>query len=93
MSKDPAVIDVQAEIAHWQSEHARGLLGKGRFSQLSPVVKLACDIYLKAPAASDQQRLEMFRDRLEHHFIPSTTQLDFERLATDCWRRLGATPH
>ncbi len=92
MSRDPSVIDVQAEIAHWQARHAQGALGTGRFSRLSPVVKLACDVYLKAPQASEAQRMEMFRDRLEHHIVPSGTQVEFERLAADCWRRLGATP-
>ncbi|MEA9558341.1 hypothetical protein VC273_21335 [Xanthomonas nasturtii] len=90
MSRDPSVIDVQAEIAHWQARHAQGNLGAGKFSELSPVVKMACDIYLQAPRSSDQERLRLFRDRLEHHFISSSTQSNYEQLATDCWQRLGA---
>jgi len=91
MNRDPSVIDVQAEIAHWQERHAHEQLGVGKFSVLSPVVKLACDIYLQAPRSSQAQRLDMFRDRLQTHFLPPGSQPDLERLATDCWRRLGAT--
>lgn len=88
MHRDPAVIDVQAEIAHWQSRHAQGNLGIGKFSELSPVVKMACDIYLQAPHSSDSERLRLFRRRIEHHFIASGTQEHYERLAADCWQRL-----
>ncbi|GHH54906.1 MULTISPECIES: hypothetical protein [Gammaproteobacteria] len=89
MNRDPAVIDVQAEIAHWQSRHAEGNLGIGKFSELSPVVKMACDIYLQAPHSSEVERLRLFRRRIEHHFISSSTQENYEQLATDCWQRLS----
>jgi len=89
MSRDPSAIDVQAEIAHWRARHAQGVLGAGKFSALSPVVKMACDIYLQAPRAGHQERLSLLRDRLEHHFISSNTQSNYEQLATDCWQRLG----
>jgi hypothetical protein len=92
MSRDPSVIDVQAEIAHWQQRHASEQMGISKFSVLSPVVKLACDIYLQAPRSSQEQRLDMFRDRLQTHFLPPGSQPHLERLATDCWRRLSATP-
>lgn len=89
MNRDPSVIDVQAEIAHWQGRHAQGALGIGKFSELSPVVKMACDIYLQSPHASENERLAMFRRRIEHHFISSSTQENYEQLASDCWQRLG----
>ncbi len=90
MSRDPSVIDVQAEIAHWQAHHAQEQMGVGKLSVLSPVVKLACDVYLQAPRSSQAQRLDMFRDRLQTHFLPPGSQPALERLAADCWRRLGA---
>jgi hypothetical protein len=89
MNRDPLVVDVQAEIAHWQARHAQGNLGIGKFSELSPVVKMACDVYLQAPHSSDQERLAMFRRRIEHHFISSSTQEHYEQLATGCWERLS----
>ena len=89
MNRDPSVIDVQAEIAHWQACHARGSLGIGKFSELSPVVKMACDIYLKTPHAHESERLRMFRHRIERHFISSRTQESYEQLAANCWQRLG----
>ncbi len=89
MSRDPSVIDVQAEIAHWQARHAQGSLSSGRYSDLSPVVKMACDIYLKAPRSSEQERLHLFRHRMEHRFFSSGTQSGYEQLAADCWQRLG----
>lgn len=91
MNRDPSVIDVQAEIAHWQERNAHEELGVSKFSVLSPVVKLACDIYLQAPRSSQEQRLDMFRDRLQTHILPPGSQPQLEQLATDCWRRLGAT--
>lgn len=89
MNRDPAVIDVQAEIAHWQARHAQGGLGIGKFSELSPVVKMACDIYLQTPHSSEPERLRLFRHRIEHHFISSSTQENYEQLAADCWQRLA----
>lgn len=89
MNRDPLVVDVQAEVAHWQSRHAQGGLGIGKFSELSPVVKMACDIYLQAPYSSEEERLAMFRRRIEHHFIASGTQDTYERLASNCWQRLA----
>jgi len=91
MNRDPSVIDVQAEIAHWQERNAHEELGVSKFSVLSPVVKLACDIYLQAPRSTQEQRLDMFRDRLQTHILPPGSQPQLEQLAADCWRRLGAT--
>lgn len=89
MHRDPSVIDVQAEIAHWQARHAQGNLGIGKFSELSPIVKMACDIYLQAPHSDEPERLKLFRRRIEHHFISSSAQENYEQLATDCWQRLS----
>ncbi|HBK45142.1 MAG TPA: hypothetical protein DDZ67_01645 [Xanthomonadaceae bacterium] len=89
MNRDPSVIDVQAEVAHWQAQHSKGTLGTGKFSELSPVIKLACDVYLQAPHSTEAQRLGLFRDRLQHQFISSGTQSNYEQLAAQCWRRLG----
>ena len=90
MNRDPAVIDVQAEIAHWQARHAHDCHGISKFSELSPVVKIACDIYLQTPHSSEQERLRLFRQRVEHRFVFSgSTHESYEQLASDCWQRLS----
>lgn len=90
MNRDPAVIDVQAEIAHWQACHTHAHHDTGKSSELAPVVKIACDIYLQAPHSSEPERLRLFRQRIEHHFFFSASvQQSYEQLASDCWRRLS----
>lgn len=88
MNRDPAVIDVQAELAHWQTRQAEGGTGIDKFSELATVVKMACDIYLQAPHSSESERLLLFRHRSEQHFLCSGIQQHYESLARACWRRL-----
>lgn len=89
MNRDPAVIDVQAEIAHWQARDAQDRHGIGKLSELSPVVKIACDIYLQSPRSSEPERLRLFWQRIEQHFASASAQERYEQLASECWRRLS----
>lgn len=89
---DPTIIDIEAELAFWRGEHSNGRLGTHGFGTYAIAVKNACDVWLHHPKASEQQRLELLRERYELNAMRRLQWDEAAEFARRCWQHLGAAP-
>jgi len=82
------LVDVQSEIAYWKQRLNTQVLMDENFSnECEPLVKLACDVYLRNPHGSRTSWVEELRMRVPH---PGRSKgMDFSvQIADLCWDRL-----
>lgn len=89
-ARDPDFVNVQTEIAYWKQRFSSNILMGGNFrSECEPLVKLACDVYLRNPHGSRASWIEDLCIRVPH---PGRLRgMDFSvQIADLCWDRLKA---
>ena len=84
-------VDVERELQHWQAAFQSGELPAINFRrEVAPVIRLACDIYVRNPHGSrdawlsDLQTRLALRDSARDH--PGS-----ETVAMACWARLSGS--
>lgn len=89
-TRDPDFVNVQTEIEYWKHRFSTNILmGENFRNECEPLVKLACDVYLRNPHGSRASWIEDLRIRVPH---PGRSRgMDFSvQIADLCWNRLKA---
>lgn len=93
-ARNKDLVDVERELRHWKAEFKAGSLPATNFChEVDPVIRLACDIYVRDPHGTRRAWLEDLRVRLAGR---SSLRGDpgAEAIATACWTLLfGSRPH
>ncbi|WP_269792710.1 hypothetical protein [Stenotrophomonas sp. Iso1] len=87
--RDRDFVNVVSELSYWQERFDSGsMVGDSFRNDCAPVIKLACDIYLRDPHGSHRARLA----DLQAHLPLAQTENSAEvsaQIAQLCWDRLG----
>ena len=84
-SRNKDFVDVDRELAHWERAFKAGLLPAINFRhEVAPVVRLACDIYVRDPHGSRLMWLHVLKQRLAMH-ASLRGNPGAEEIATGCW--------
>jgi hypothetical protein len=88
-SRDRDFVNVISELSYWQERFNRGsMIGDSFRNDCAPVIRLACDIYLRDPHGSQHA---WFKD-LHAHLPPPKSRNGAgisAQIAALCWDRLG----
>lgn len=95
--RDKDYVDVVSELSYWQERFNHGSFISDSFEKKCvPVIKLACEIYLRDPHGTEAS----WAAALYHRIPPLTSRLNTEitkHVARLCWSRLNessqAEPH
>lgn len=92
-----AVIDIQAELHHWERQHAHGVfLAPGTpFRHYVPTLKFAYDAYLLSHGCALDQLTASLMERYEQS-VPRAQRLDWPQareVIAGVWQRLRAPMH
>ena len=87
--RDKDFVDVVSELDYWQERFNHGSFVANSFQkECAPVIRLACEIYLRDPRGSDVSWVtELYR-----RIPPAITKLNAEitkQVAQLCWNRLN----
>lgn len=87
--RDRDFVNVVSELSYWQERFNGGsMMGDSFRNDCAPVIKLACDIYLRDPRGSRNARLT---DLHAHLPLPQSKNSAgvAAQIAQLCWERLG----
>lgn len=90
--RDRDFVDVMSELSYWQERFNRGsMIGSSFRDDCAPVIKLACDIYLRDPHGTHNTWTE---DLYMHLPTPASTHSAgiTTLIAKLCWTRLNGAP-
>lgn len=84
-------VDVDRELTHWETAFNLGALPAVNFRhEVAPVIRLACDIYVRNPHGTRSAWLEDLQERLAKRSSlrgnPGAAEI-----ATGCWMLLSVT--
>ncbi|HDS1138872.1 TPA: hypothetical protein QDZ75_002923 [Stenotrophomonas maltophilia] len=88
-SRNKDFVDVDRELAHWETAFKAGSLPAINFRhEVAPVVRLACDIYVRDQHGSQLAWLQVLKQRLA---MRSSLRGNpgAEVIATGCWALLA----
>ncbi|MBD9534641.1 hypothetical protein IB227_02100 [Stenotrophomonas sp. STM01] len=87
--RDKDYVDVVSELSYWQERFNHGSFISDSFEKKCvPVIKLACEIYLRDPHGTEAS----WAAALHHRIPPLTSRLNAEitkHVAQLCWNRLN----
>ncbi|KRG40268.1 hypothetical protein ARC78_12780 [Stenotrophomonas pictorum JCM 9942] len=86
--RDRDFVDVTAELGYWRTRYSDGaLIGDSFINDCNPVIKLACDIYIRNPHGT---RSAWHSDL--HRHLSGKMSMDQRRISDQiagmCWDRL-----
>ncbi|AWH25381.1 hypothetical protein C1932_09910 [Stenotrophomonas sp. YAU14D1_LEIMI4_1] len=90
--RDKDYVDVSRELGHWELAFNAGTLPAVNFRhEVAPIVRLACDIYIRNPHGTRLAWLLDLRERLERR--PSLRgDPGAEEIAEGCWKLISISP-
>jgi len=89
--RDRDFVNVVSELSYWQERFRKGSFVADSFDKdCAPVIKLACDIYLRDPHGTDTSWVSALCSRIPS--MPSRLNVDISKqVAQLCWSRLNET--
>ncbi len=87
----PAVIDVDAEINYWRTQHTLGKLKLPSFGNYVPWVKFACDSLISKPHADDRERAEAFKAYFDYQILPRLKEDEAREFVEQVWEHVYLT--
>lgn len=90
--RDRDFVNVVSELSYWQERFDSGsMMGDCFRNDCAPVIKLACDIYLRDPRGSHSTRLADLYAHLPLSQSKNSAGVSAQ-IAQLCWDRLGDDP-
>ncbi|WP_295521565.1 hypothetical protein [uncultured Stenotrophomonas sp.] len=87
-SRSRDFVDINRELAHWQIAFGAGALPAMNFRhEVAPVIRLACDVYVRNPHGTRMAWLQDLQLRLAKR-ASLRGNLGAEEIATGCWALL-----
>lgn len=90
LERNKDLVDVERELRHWAAEFKLGKLPAINFRhEVDPVIRLACEIYVRDPHGTRSTWLEDLQVRLSKR--PSLRgNIGSDQIASGCWDLLSA---
>lgn len=83
-------VDIEKELAHWKLAFNKGSLPATNFRhEVAPIIRLACDIYVRNPHGGRPAWLQELKEHLQRR---SSLRGDpgAEEIASGCWAIISA---
>ena len=88
MQHDAHLVDVDAELQYWRNRWGKTAVAQQEFLQhAEPVIRVACDVYVRFFREPRQEWLRQLELRLELQQTSAERALALQ-LANQCWDRL-----
>ncbi|HCQ47613.1 hypothetical protein [Stenotrophomonas rhizophila] len=87
----PAVIDVDAEINYWRTQHTQGKLKLSSFGNYVPWVKFACNSLISKPHADDRERARTFKEHFDYQILPRLSEDEAREFVEQVWEHVYLT--
>lgn len=89
MIRDRSYVDVEREVAYWRAQFGSGEFPGASFGlDIQPIIKIACDIYIRDPHGSREAWADDLIGRLEMRSDRMSNGAAARGLASRCWDRL-----